>query len=144
VYGFVGLLVGVAGLATFFAGYLFAGWRPGEPLADAGSLYVQATAMTYAGIVAGQVGAGFAFRTSRQSLLRVGILSNRFLLVGVAFEVALLIAIVTLPPLQHVFHTESLDPRAWLLLLVWPLLVVAAEEARKAVFRRWVWRGADS
>ena len=32
------------------------------------AVYVQATAMTYAGIVAGQVGAGFAFRTDRRSV----------------------------------------------------------------------------
>jgi magnesium-transporting ATPase (P-type) len=142
VYGFVGLIVGFAGLATFFAGYLLAGWRPGEPLAGAGALYVQATAMTYAGIVAGQVGAGFAFRTARESLLRVGPFTNRFLLVGVAFELALLIAILYLPPLQSVFHTAAIDPWAWALLALWPLLVVAAEEARKASFRRWVWKEA--
>ena len=140
VYGFVGLLVGLAGMATFLASYWLAGWRPGEPLADSGQLYVQATAMTYAGIVAGQVGAGFAFRTNRESLLRVGPFSNRFLLVGIAFEVALLIAIVSFGPLQGVFHTAALDPLAWPLLLVWPAVVVAAEEARKAAFRRWIWK----
>lgn len=140
VYGFVGLIVGVAGLVTFFAGFLLAGWRPGEPLPDAGDLYVQATAMTYAGIVAGQVGAGLAFRTARESLLRVGPLSNRFLLWGIGFELALLVAILYLPPLQAVFHTAAIDPLAWLLLALWPLLVVVAEEARKAAFRRWIWK----
>jgi len=140
VYGFVGLLVGAAGMAAFLAGYVLAGWRPGEPLADSGSLYVQATAMTYAGIVAGQVGAGFAFRTARESLLRVGVLSNRFLLVAIAFETALLLAILHLGPLQGAFHTAALDPLAWPLLIVVPFVVVAAEEARKAAFRRWVWK----
>ncbi|HEX6023206.1 MAG TPA: cation-transporting P-type ATPase, partial [Solirubrobacter sp.] len=135
VYGFVGLLVGFAGLTMFFAAYLAGGWRPGEPLADSGDLYVQATAMTYAGIVAGQVGAGFAFRTSRESLLRVGVFSNRLLLVGIAFELVLLAAIVSLPPLQAVFHTAALDPWAWPLLALWPLLVIGAEEARKAALR---------
>ena len=142
VYGFVGLIVGAAGLAAFFAGYLLAGWRPGEPLADTGVLYVQATAMTYAGIVAGQVGAGFAFRTARESLLRVGVLSNRFLLVGIAFEIALLLAILNVGPLQQAFHTRPLDPLAWPLLMCIPFVVLAAEEARKAVFRRWVWKEA--
>ena len=40
VYGFVGLLVGVAGMTSFFAGYWLAGWPPGAELADAGALYV--------------------------------------------------------------------------------------------------------
>ncbi|HEU0025361.1 MAG TPA: cation-transporting P-type ATPase [Thermoleophilaceae bacterium] len=136
VYGFVGLLVGVAGLASFFAGYLLAGWSPGEPLADSGDLYIQATAMTYAGIVAGQVGAGFAFRTNRESVFSVGLLSNRFLLVGVAFEVGLLLALLYVPPLQDAFHMRPLDPSAWLLLALWPVMVLGAEEARKAVVRK--------
>ena len=94
--------------------------------------------MTYAGIVAGQVGAGFAFRTARESLLRVGPFSNRLLLVGIAFELALLVAILYVPALHRVFHTGGLDPRAWSLLALWPLLVIGAEELRKAAFRRWV------
>jgi P-type Ca2+ transporter type 2C len=136
VYGFVGLLVGVAGLGSFFAAYALAGWRPWEALADDGSLYVQATAATYAGIVMGQVGAGMAFRTSRQSIFAVGLFSNRFLLVGIAFEVALLFALLYVPPLQNAFHMRPLDGRTWLLLAVWPIMVLAAEEARKAVLRR--------
>ncbi len=140
VYGFVGLIVGVAGLASFFAGYWLAGWRPGDPLVDTGALYVQATAMTYAGIVMGQVGAGLAFRTSRRSVFAVGLLSNRFLLVGIAFEIALLLALLYVPMLQEAFHMRPLDPLAWPLLALWPIVVLGAEEARKAVFRRRVWK----
>jgi magnesium-transporting ATPase (P-type) len=135
VYGFVGLLVGIAGLASFLVAYALAGWRPGQTLAGAGPLYVQATAMTYAGIVMGQVGAGLAFRTSRQSLFAVGVFSNRFLLVGIAFEIALLFALLYVPPLQDAFHMRPLDPRAWLLMAVWPVMVLGAEEARKRVLR---------
>jgi magnesium-transporting ATPase (P-type) len=144
VYGFVGLIVGACGMATFFAGFAMAGWRLGDPLPDTGDAYVQATAMTYAGIVAGQVGAGFAFRTSRESLLRIGVLSNRFLLAGILVEVALMIAVINLPWLQRIFHTAALDPRTWLLLAAWPIAVIAAEEARKAAFRRWVWKEATT
>jgi magnesium-transporting ATPase (P-type) len=139
VYGFVGLLVGVAGLSSFFLGYLLAGWSPGDGLADSGDLYVQATAMTYAGIVAGQVGAGLAFRTNRNSVFSIGLFSNRFLLVGIAFEIALLVALVTVPALQEIFHMRPLDPLAWPLLLIWPVFVFAGEELRKALFRRYVW-----
>ena len=140
VYGFVGLLVGVAGLASFFLSYVLAGWTPGEELADSGDTYLQATAMTYAGIVAGQVGAAFAFRTSSRSIRSVGFLSNHFLLVGIASEIAMLAAFIYIPPLQNVFHTAAIDPLAWVCLLFWPPFVLGAEELRKAVFRRWVWR----
>jgi Ca2+-transporting ATPase len=136
VFGFVGLLVSVAGLVSFFASYLLAGWRPGTALPAAGDVYIQATAMTYGGIVMGQVGAGLAFRTNRDSVFRIGLLSNRFLLAGIAFELALLLALVYIPALQALFHMRPYDPRAWLLLIVWPVFVFGAEEARKAVMRR--------
>jgi magnesium-transporting ATPase (P-type) len=96
--------------------------------------------MTYAGIVMGQVGAAFAFRTTRTSVFRVGLLSNRFLLVGIAFELALLVVLVYVPALAGIFHMHAIDPRAWLLLTGWPAFVLGAEELRKLGFRRWVWR----
>jgi hypothetical protein len=37
------------------------------------------------------------------------------------------------PGLGDVFHTSDLDAWEWLLLLVWPPLVLEVEEARKAV-----------
>jgi calcium-translocating P-type ATPase len=136
VFGFVGLLVSVAGLTSFFASYLLAGWQPGAALPASGDIYVQATAMTYGGIVMGQVGAGLAFRTNRDSVFRIGLLSNRFLLVGIAFELALLIALVYVPAFESIFHMRPYDPRAWPLLIGWPVFVFGAEEARKAVVRR--------
>jgi P-type Ca2+ transporter type 2C len=136
VFGFVGLLVSVAGLTSFFASYLLAGWQPGAALPASGDIYVQATAMTYGGIVMGQVGAGLAFRTNRDSVFRIGLLSNRFLLVGIAFELALLIALVYVPAFESIFHMRPYDLRAWPLLIGWPVFVFGAEEARKAVVRR--------
>jgi magnesium-transporting ATPase (P-type) len=92
--------------------------------------------MTHHGIVMGQVGASMGFRTSRQSVFRIGLLSNRFLLVGIAFEIAMLFALIYVPVLAHAFHMRPLDPRAWLLMAVWPVMVFGAEEARKAIVRR--------
>jgi len=109
------------------------------PLADSGSSYVQATTMTQTGIVMGQVGAGLAMRTSRRSVFSVGLLSNRFLLAGIAFELSLAALLVYVPGLNGLFHQAPIGPWHWLFLLLWPPLVFGAEEARKAVFRRVVW-----
>ncbi|MGZ4430380.1 MAG: cation-translocating P-type ATPase [Gaiellales bacterium] len=136
VYGFVGLLEGLAGMAGFFAAYLLAGWRPGAGLTDTGSVYLQATTMTMAGIVMGQVGAGMAMRTNRQSVFSVGLLSNRFLLAGIAFEIGLAVGLIYLPGLNGLFHLAGIGPWHWLLLAVWAPVIFAAEEARKALLRR--------
>ena len=42
--------------------------------------------MTFAGIVACQVGTAFASRTERAALWTVGVFSNRLLLWGILFE----------------------------------------------------------
>lgn len=114
---------------------LLAGWSPGDPLADEGSLYVQATAMTYAGIVMGRSAPAWRSAPAASRCSASDPFSNRFLLVAIVSEIALLLAMVSLPPPQDAFHMAPLDPRAWVLLAVWPFVVVAAEEARKALLR---------
>ena len=45
--------------------------------------------MTFLGMVACQIGTAFAARTERASLRSIGVFSNRLLLWGIAFELAL-------------------------------------------------------
>jgi magnesium-transporting ATPase (P-type) len=135
VFAGIGPLEALAALASFLFAYGLAGWRPWQPLADGGPLYVQATAMTMAGIVMAQVGAGLAWRTNRRSIFAAGFATNRLLLVGIAVEVAMVALLAYAPGLDRLFHTGPLGPWHWLFLLVWPPLVLGAEEARKAVLR---------
>jgi magnesium-transporting ATPase (P-type) len=136
VYGFVGLLEGIGAMTSFFLGFLFGGWRPPTALPDAGTAYYQATTMTQTAIVMGQVGAGQAMRTDRRSVFSVGLTTNRFLLVGIAFELALAVALVYVPGLNSAFHQAPIPWWWWLALVVWAPIVFFAEEARKAVLRR--------
>ncbi|HSB38772.1 MAG TPA: cation-transporting P-type ATPase [Gaiellaceae bacterium] len=136
IFGSVGPLEALAAMASFFFAYLLAGWRPWEPLADSGNLYLRATTMTMAGIVMAQVGAGLAWRTSRRPVTAVGFFSNRLLLVGIAFEISMIALLAYTPGLQRVFHTSGLGGWEWLFLLLWPPLVLGVEEGRKAVLRR--------
>jgi magnesium-transporting ATPase (P-type) len=136
VFGWIGPLEGLAAMTCFLFAYGLAGWRPWEPLADEGTLYLQATTMTMAGIVMAQVGAGLGWRTNTRSLAAVGLLTNRLLLAGIGLEVAMIALLAYTPGLDELFHTSALDPWHWAFLLLWPPLVLGAEEARKAVRRR--------
>jgi magnesium-transporting ATPase (P-type) len=89
--------------------------------------------MTWAGIVACQMGAAFAVRTSHASLRQVGVLSNRYLLRGVAFAIAFAAAIVYAPPLQSVFQTAALPAPDLLVLACFPFIVWGSDEL-------WRWR----
>jgi calcium-translocating P-type ATPase len=135
-YGFLGALEAVACMAAFLSVYLMQGWRPGLPLAASGPLYIEATTMTLAAIVFAQVGNVFACRTERESALKVGLLSNRLVLVGIVVELTLLVLLMQTPLLQRVFGVSAIHPVGWAVLLIFPCLLFLAEEGRKALLRR--------
>jgi magnesium-transporting ATPase (P-type) len=131
-----GLLGSIASAISYFFVNVQNGW-PEVPLAGGiDPIYIKATAMTLAAIVFSQIGAVFNCRTERQSVFKVGLFSNKQVNFGVVFEIFLIAAIVYLPLLQSIFHTTSLDLSDWLLLCVWPPLILLIEEARKAWIRR--------
>ncbi len=134
-FGWYGLLEAVFAMAAFLLVNVLSGW-PGVPLADSGEVYARATTMTLAAIIFGQIGAVLGCRTSRESLLKVGILSNRRVLGGIAVEVVLLAALSYLPSLQRVFGTGPLLPLDWAVLAVLPVLVLLLDELRKGIIRR--------
>jgi magnesium-transporting ATPase (P-type) len=138
VYGWVGVWEAIGAMIGFFSSFLLGGWRPPDPLPDSGTQYIQATTMTQTGIVMGQVGAGMAMRTDRRSVFTIGLFSNRFLLIGIAFELALALALIYVPGLNSAFHQGPIGGWHWLILLAFAPMVFFAEEARKAVFRRHV------
>ena len=55
---------------------------------------------------------------------------------GIVFEVLLIFALIFLPPLQSVFHTSALNLQDFLILCVWPPLILVIEEVRKALVRK--------
>jgi magnesium-transporting ATPase (P-type) len=135
-YGWLGMIEAALSLGGFFAAYWLAGWRRGEPMAGSGLVYVTATTMTLAGIVACQVGAAFACRSDHQASWRLGFASNRLLLIGIVAEIALLLLLIYAPPLQSVFGLAPLGIGHWLLLAAFGPLLLVCEEGRKAAWRR--------
>ena len=135
-YAWFGLIEATFGLSGYFLVQWLAGWRPGLSLADSGPVYLVATTMTLAGIVAGQVGAAFACRSPRQSVFRLGFTANRALLLAIGAELALLLALIYVPPLAAVFGLAPLSATHWFLLAAFPPTLLLLEEARKALRRR--------
>ena len=97
--------------------------------------YREALTMTQAGIVVSQFFNSFAVRTQEQSILRVGVFSNKPLLFAGFFGIAFMSCISYVPALQSVFNTAPLSLNDWLLLIVLGALLLAAEETRKALLR---------
>ena len=135
-YCFLGPIEAVASMAGFFFVYFEHGWKPGFEMADAGAVYVTATTMSLAGIVAAQIGNVFACRTERQSVFRAGLLSNKLVLWGIATELVIITSLIYAPPLQRIFGLAPLSAKEWGLLLVFPPVLLLMEEVRKRIARR--------
>ncbi len=136
---FLGGIEAVLVLGGFFFVLMRAGWHPGDAV-EAGSAlhgpYLQATTMTFAGIVSCQIGTALAARTEHASLRAVGLFTNRLLLWGIASEIVFAAAVVYLPPLQQLFGTASLGAEELAFLLPFPVIVWGADELRRALKRR--------
>ena len=64
--------------------------------------------MTQAAIVFGQVANGFGCRTERESLFKIGLFTNRFLVVGELIGVGIMLAISYVPFIADIFKTGPL------------------------------------
>jgi magnesium-transporting ATPase (P-type) len=135
---FLGLIEAVLVLFGFFFVLIGAGWHlndvvsAGHPLHNA---YLRATTMTFAGIVACQIGTAIAARTEHASLRSVGFFTNRLLLWGIASEIVFAAAVIFVPVLQGVFGTAALDPVDLAVLAPFPLIVWGADELRRLILR---------
>ncbi len=132
---FLGLIEAGLVMGGFFLVLVSAGWAPGDDVSSGSALhadYLRATTMTFAGIVACQIGTALAARTERASLREVGLFTNRLLLVGLATEVLFAAALIYVPALQSVFGTAPLRPVDLALLLAFPVVVWGADELRRA------------
>lgn len=136
---FLGLIAAILQMGAFFYVLLDAGWHPGAPVGAGHPLhqaYLQATTMTFLAMVMSQIGTAFAARTERASLRSIGVLSNRLLLWGIGFELALTAMFIYLPLFQRVLGTAALPVHLLLLTLPFPLIVWGADELRRFFVRR--------
>jgi calcium-translocating P-type ATPase len=131
---FLGLIEAALVLAGFFYVLLEAGWSPGADVRAGSPLhgaYLQATTMTFAGIVTCQVGTAIAARTDHASLRSVGFLTNRMLLAAIVAELAFAAVLVYVPFFQAIFGTAALGAVEVAILLTFPPIVWGADELRR-------------
>jgi magnesium-transporting ATPase (P-type) len=144
---FLGLIAAALSMAAYFYVLLKAGWRPNDPVAEGDPLhhaYLQATTMTFLSMVVAQIGTAFASRTERASLRSVGVFSNRLLLWGIAFELALAALLIYVPVFQGLLGTAALPAADLAILLPMPFIVWGADELRRFVLRRRLEHGSSA
>jgi len=141
---FLGSIQAAAAMLAFYFLFWSKGWRPGMNMYAFGAIvvggstvYILATTMTLGAVMTTQIGNGFAQRTNVESIFKVGFLTNRFLLWGVAAEISIVAALMYVPVLAHAFNLGPIDlwPDWAFLFALAPTLLIA-DEIRKLIVRR--------
>ena len=92
--------------------------------------------MTFAGIVACQIGTAMASAPSGRPCVRSASPRTRSSSGGILFEIVIAAAIIYLPPLQPIFHTAPLGAFELALLAPFPFIVWGCDELWRAWRRR--------
>lgn len=157
---FLGGIQSIAAMAAFFFYQVTHGWNPsmgvvalagaktasGAPTpqsiavfgsaAAATAAYMASTTMTHASVVTTQIGNAFAQRTNRESVFKVGLFSNKYLLWGIAAEMVMINILIYVQPFQKIFEHGPLGLVDWAFLLALIPLLFVADEIRKFFVRR--------
>ena len=133
---FVGSIIAAGAMYGCLSVWSAGGWRLGLSLAGNDPVYVKGVTMTFAGIVVGQVGNVLACRTSRASLLRTNVKSNRWIWVGIVAQLGILSMLVYVPLMQTLFGTTAIGLMEWMFLTTIAVAVIIAEEVRKWFTRK--------
>ena len=101
-------------------------------------IWMSSTSVVLASIIFCQIGMGLNCRSKDQSIFKLGIFSNKELIVGIIFEVALLMVVIFVPFLNtDVFETNVItDYKIWLIILTFPFIIILVEELRKHIINK--------
>ncbi len=135
-YIFLGIIEAALVMSGFFWILFSSGWTWGQQLSFTDPIYMKATSMVFAGIVLAQMGNLLGCQTSRTSVFEIGVFKNKWIIRGIAFSVAVLLAIIYIPALQGIFGTAALGINEWLYLLTFVPIMFLADEVRKYFIRR--------
>ena len=135
-YLFLGVLEAAAAMAVFFVVLYAAGWTYGVSLDRTDPLYLQATSACLATIVVMQMMNVVLCRHPLKSTFSLGLFGNRYILMGLAAELGVILFIIYTPAGNWLFGTAAIGIEVWLLALAGAALMWVLEEMRKARVRR--------
>ncbi len=138
---YIGVIIAVGAMIGCISAWTAGGWHFGMALTPNSSfftsgVYTKGVTMTFAGIVVAQAGNVLACRTSKQSIFRTSLKTNKWIIAGIISQISILAFLVYVPLMQKFFGTTALGLTDWIFLISLALVVVFAEEIRKFFVRR--------
>jgi magnesium-transporting ATPase (P-type) len=133
---YIGAIIAVGAMVGCLSAWMAGGWHFGMPLPSDSPVYIKGVTMTFAGIVVAQVGNVLACRTSKVSIFKTKLSTNKWIIFGIVAQLSILSFLIYVPLMQQFFGTTALGIWDWAFLASLALIVVFAEEIRKFFARR--------
>jgi Ca2+-transporting ATPase len=133
---YIGVIIAFGAMYGCLTSWTAGGWRLGITLLSNDPVYIKGVTMTFAGIVVAQVGNVLACRTSKVSVFRTSLATNKWIVLGIVGQLSILSFLVYVPLMQRFFGTAALGLIDWAFLAMLALIVIFAEETRKFIARR--------
>ena len=133
---YIGVIIAVGAMYGCLSSWMAGGWQLGMALPEDSQVYLKGVTMTFAGIVVAQVGNVLACRTSKVSIFKTKLSTNKWIIWGIVAQLAILSFLIYVPFMQSFFGTTALGIEDWIFLASLALIVVFAEEIRKFFSRR--------
>ena len=133
---FIGVIIAVGAMVGCLNAWMAGGWQLGMQLAATDPVYIKGVTMTFAGIVVAQAGNVLASRTSKQSIFKTSLKTNKWIVVGIIAQLSILAFLLYVPLMNQFFGTTPLDLTDWAFLISLAVIVVIAEEIRKFFSRK--------
>lgn len=134
----LGLMLGTSILLAIISFTLFwiillnsgDGWPPTDT-----AIISKARTMIFGMIVFFELFLAYSIRSLYSSLMKIGLLKNKFLLIALVAEAIVVFAIMNIPVLQNVFSLVMLELNDWILLLGLSVLGLVYSEVFKFIKR---------
>lgn len=133
---YIGAIIAFSAMVGCLSAWMAGGWHFGAALPSDSPVYIKGVTMTFAGIVVAQVGNVLACRTSKVSVFKTKLSTNKWIGLGIVAQLSILSLLIYVPFMQRIFGTTALGAWDWVFLASLALLVVFAEEIRKFFARR--------
>jgi magnesium-transporting ATPase (P-type) len=135
-YLWYGMMESLLSLGGYFLANIVHGWPSVGALASSGMVYHEATTMALASIVFCQIGVVLCARTENASVFKNSIFKNRTILLGIAFELLLILSFMYVPFMNEFLQTAPIGGVEWIYLIMCPILIISLDEIRKLIVRR--------
>ena len=143
---FIGVIIAAGAMIGCLSAWAAGGWHIGMPVPTdwqfgvsgitANPIYLKGVTMMFGGIVVAQAGNVLACRTSKQSIFKTSLKTNKWIILGILAQLSILAFLVYVPLMQKFFGTTALGVTDWVFLILLALIVIFAEEIRKFFIRR--------